>query len=186
MITVLRLSHRRVRDARLTTHVCLTARALGADEAIISGEHDENVLESVSDVAKRWGGNFKIRYEEKWKKIIEKSWGVRAHLTVYGMPIQDKIAEIRERSKGKDLLVIVGGEKVPGEVYGLADYNIAVTGQPHSEVAALAIFLHEFFEGEELLKKFPRAKLTVVPQERGKKVLGKDPGSIGNLQATHI
>ncbi len=171
MLTVLRLSHRRVRDARLTTHVCLTARALGADEVILSGERDENVLESVSDVAKRWGGKFKISYEEKWKKIISKFKGVKIHLTMYGMPIQDKISEIKEKSKGKDALIIVGGEKVPGEVYRLANYNIAVTSQPHSEVAALAIFMHEFFEGKELLKKFGRAKLTVIPQEKGKKVV---------------
>ncbi|VVB59992.1 tRNA (cytidine(56)-2'-O)-methyltransferase [uncultured archaeon] len=171
MLTILRLSHRRVRDARLTTHVCLTARALGADEVILSGERDENVLESVSDVAKRWGGKFKIRYEEKSRKIIEKFKGIKIHLTMYGMPVQDKISEIKEKSKGKDVLIIVGGEKVPGEVYQLADYNIAVTGQPHSEVAALAVFLHEFFEGKELTKKFGGAKLTVISQERGKKVI---------------
>lgn len=171
MITVLRLSHRRVRDARLTTHVCLTARALGADEAVLSGERDENILESVSDVAKRWGGKFKIRYEEKWKKIVSSFKGVKVHLTIYGMPLQEKIAQIREKSKNRNLLVIVGGEKVPGEIYKLVDYNIAVTSQPHSEVAALAVFLHEYFEGRELEKKFPGAKLTVVPEEKGKNVL---------------
>lgn len=171
MIAVLRLSHRRVRDARLTSHVCLTARAFGADEVIISGERDQSILDSVSDVAKRWGGRFKIRYEEKWKNVLKKFKGVKVHLTIYGMPVQEKIAEIREKSREKNLLVIVGGEKVPGEIYKLADYNIAVTLQPHSEVAALAVFLHEFFEGEELEKKFAGAKLIVVPQERGKKVL---------------
>ncbi len=171
MITVLRLSHRRVRDARLTTHVCLTARAFGAGEAVISGERDEGILESVSDVAERWGGKFKIRYEKKWKNVLKKFKGTKIHLTIYGMPVQEKIAEIRENVKGKNLLVIVGGEKVPGEIYKLADYNIAVTSQPHSEVAALAVFLHEFFEGEELEKKFSGAKLKVVPQERVKKVL---------------
>ena len=172
MITVLRLSHRRVRDARATTHVCLAARALGADEAIISGERDENILKSVASLSSRWGGNFKIRYEEKGNKIIKKFKGIKVHLTMYGMPVQEEISEIRAATIGKNLLIIVGGEKVPGEIYHLADYNIAVTGQPHSEVAALAIFMHEFFEGMELEKKFSRAKLTVIPQERGKKILG--------------
>lgn len=173
MITVLRLSHRRVRDARATTHVFLAARALGADEAILSGEEDEHIMKSVSSLSARWGGNFKIRYEEKGSKIIKKFKGLKVHLTMYGMPVQEKISEIKTAAKGKNLLIIVGGEKVPGEIYHAADYNIAVTGQPHSEVAALAIFLHEFFEGKELEKKFSRAKLTVVPQECGKKVLGK-------------
>ncbi len=172
MLTVLRLSHRRVRDARLTTHVCLSARALGAGVAIISGEPDEYILKSIASLSSRWGGNFKIRYEEKWKKIIGKFKGIKVHLTMYGMPVQEKISEIRASAIGKNVLIIVGGEKVPGEVYRAADYNIAITGQPHSEVAALAIFLHEFFEGKELEKKFARAKLAVVPQERGKKVLG--------------
>ena len=64
---------------------------------------------------------------------------------------------------------MIGGEKVPGEVYGLADYNIAVTNQPHSEVAALAVFLHEYFSGKELDKKF-RGRLKIVPQAAGKKI----------------
>ena len=34
-IYVLRLDHRRRRDARITTHVCLTARAFGASKIII-------------------------------------------------------------------------------------------------------------------------------------------------------
>jgi len=173
MIVVLRLSHRRVRDARATTHVFLAARALGADEAILSGEEDEHILKSVTSLSSRWGGKFKIRYEEKGNKIIKKFKGIKVHLTMYGMPVQEKIKEIKTAAKGKNVLIIVGGEKVPGEIYHAVDYNIAVTGQPHSEVAALAIFMHEFFEGRELDKKFSRAKLTVIPQERGKKVLGK-------------
>jgi tRNA (cytidine56-2'-O)-methyltransferase len=37
MITVLRLDHRVGRDTRITTHVCLTSRAFGADKVILSG-----------------------------------------------------------------------------------------------------------------------------------------------------
>jgi len=64
----------------------------------------------------------------------------------------------------------VGGAKVPGEVYGLADWNVGVTSQPHSEVSALAVFLHELQEGEELGLAFPGARKRVVPQARGKRV----------------
>jgi tRNA (cytidine56-2'-O)-methyltransferase len=52
---------------------------------------------------------------------------------------------------------------VPGEIYGLADYNIAVTGQPHSEISSLAVFLDRFFQGSELCSEFPGARIRVVP-----------------------
>ena len=41
----------------------------------------------------------------------------------------------------KPAVVVVGGTKVPSEVFHLSDYNISVGNQPHSEVAALAVFL---------------------------------------------
>ena len=87
---------------------------------------------------------------------------------MYGIPIQKRINEIR-KIKG-DILVVIGSQKVPRVVYELADYNIAVTNQPHSEVAALAIFLHELFEGKELDKKFENPMIEIIPQEKGKKV----------------
>ena len=166
MLTVLRLGHRHVRDARITTHVCLTARALGANKVILSGEKDDKILGSVRDIASRFGGNFKISYEKNWRKIIREFPGKKAHLTMYGMPVQKKINSIK---KHKDLLVIVGGEKVPWDVYEMADYNVAVGNQPHSEVAALAIFLHDYFEGKELSREFTGADINVIPQELGKK-----------------
>ena len=55
---------------------------------------------------------------------------------MYGRRSRTKIGELR---KHDSFLIAVGGPKVPGEVYKLADYNVAVTSQPHSEVAALAI-----------------------------------------------
>lgn len=172
-VKVLRLGHRKKRDLRLTTHVCLTARALGADEVILSGEEDESIFNSVKDVAGRWGGKFKVSYEKKWRKILVsyKNKGYKiVHLTMYGMPLQKKISSIRRCNK---LLVVVGSEKVPGEVYSVADYNIAVTNQPHSEVAALAIFLHELYKGKELNKQFRNAKIKIMPREKGKRVLRK-------------
>ena len=68
------------------------------------------------------------------------------------------------------MLIVVGGMKVPGEVYDLADWNVAVTSQPHSEVSALAVFLHELFGGRELGAVFGDARLRIVPQTRGKSV----------------
>ncbi|MBI4170885.1 MAG: tRNA (cytidine(56)-2'-O)-methyltransferase [Candidatus Aenigmarchaeota archaeon] len=173
MITVLRMGHRQKRDERLSTHVGLAARALGADEIIYSGEEDRGLIESVNAVAQRWGGKFSARYDGNWKGIIKKYKKKKfciVHLTMYGISLKKKIGKIK---KNKKILVIVGSEKVPPEVYQLADFNLAVTNQPHSEVAALAIFLHEYFKGKELDKKFPKAKIRIVPQGRGKKVLEK-------------
>jgi tRNA (cytidine56-2'-O)-methyltransferase len=167
MLTVLRMNHRRFRDNRLTTHCGLASRALGADGIILSGEKDAKLEESIKKVVDNWGGDFSVSYEKDWKKVM-KSWsGVSVHLTMYGLPIQEKIEEIR---KHKDVLLIIGSEKVQADAYQLATYNIAVTSQPHSEVAALSIFLHEYFRGKELDKQF-KGKINVVPQERGKKTL---------------
>lgn len=167
MIGVLRLGHRIARDKRITTHVFLAARALGADFGVLSGERDDSVLRSVEKISGKWGGAFAVRYEKNWRGVLEKWNGSIAHLTMYGMPLDEKIGEMRNE---KNLMVVVGAEKVPGEVYALADYNVAVTNQPHSEVAALAVFLDRFFRGGELRKNFSNAKLCIMPQERGKLV----------------
>jgi len=186
-ITVLRLGHRIIRDQRITTHIALVARAYGAHEVIITGDRDEGLIKSVEKVVERWGGDFTARFEGSWKAVI-RNWknagGTVIHLTMYGINLPDIIGEIREKWKaGKDLLVIVGGEKVPGEVFGLADYNVAVSNQPHSEVAALATFLDWLQEGKELTREYPNARLKIIPQSRGKKVLvlkGSNAHETGN------
>jgi len=175
MITVLRLGHRPERDKRITTHVALTARAFGADKIIIAAEEDEHVKESVEDVVMRWGGPFEIEFNPSWKKIMRgwrESGGIIAHLTMYGIHIDDALPAIREELKaGKDIMVVVGAEKVPREVYEMADYNVAVGNQPHSEVAALAVFLDRLLDGEGLRKEFQNARLKIIPQDRGKRVI---------------
>ncbi len=169
MITVLRLGHRPQRDKRITTHVALVARAFGADRIIVTTK-DESIERTVRDVVQRFGGNFEIITGVSWKKIIREFDGVKVHLTMYGMPIDDVINEI---PKDRNLLIIVGAEKVPREIYELADYNVAVGNQPHSEVAALAIFLDRFYEGKELKRQFD-GKMKIVPQKKGKLVIKND------------
>ena len=127
---------------------------------------------SIEKVSKSWGGGFKVSYVQNWaKKITEwkRMGGKVIHLTMYGLPLMQVIDQIR--SLMEPLLIVVGGAKVPRRVYEMADYNVSVTSQPHSEISALALFLHELFEGEELSISFDDAKLRIVPQERGKKVL---------------
>ena len=172
-VYVLRIGHRPERDKRITTHVGLVARAFGANGFVLEG-CDEKVLESLRDVEKRWGQMLEeitcvssgIRYAKEWKK----KGGEVIHLTMYGIHVDDVIEKIR--NSNKDKLVVVGAEKVPREYFEIADYNVAIGNQPHSEVAALAIFLDRLFEGKEFLKKPKNPKLIIVPSERGKKVIG--------------
>jgi len=167
-VRVVRVGHRYVRDYRTLTHLCLVSRALGA-ECIYLEEVEKELLDTVGEVNRTWGGKFEV-VQAKWKKVFQEAreeGRVIVHLTMYGMPIQDKVAELRKRDK---FLIAVGGPKVPGEVYKTADYNVGVTSQPHSEVAALAITVHELQNGEELKKVFRDYKLRIIPSERGKQV----------------
>ena len=60
-------------------------------------------------------------------------------------------------------MIVVGAEKVPGDVYGLADYNVAVGNQPHSEIAALALFMDKLQEGKSLMHEFKGGELKIIP-----------------------
>jgi len=174
-ISVLRLGHRIFRDQRISSHCALVARALGATELVYTGEKDSSLEDSVRKVVKNWGGSFKITYIKDHKELLREFRGKIVHLTVYGTPFQKKIKEVKKQG---NLLVIVGGEKVPPEVYQKADYNLSVGSQPHSEVAALGIFLHEL-QGRKF-KNFS-GKLRIIPQERGKKLLTRKRKELDTL-----
>ncbi len=175
-IVVLRLGHRKDRDKRITTHVGLVARAFGATKFILTGDKDDNVIQSIQGVINTWGGIIEVKYEENWKKLIrtlrDNNYLV-IHLTMYGLHINQTIETLRKEffEKNRNLLVIVGAEKVPRIVYSLAHYNIAIGNQPHSEVAALAVFLDRLFQGKELETDYPNAKLKIIPSNGEKKVI---------------
>lgn len=177
-VVVLRWGHRPQRDARLTTHVALAARALGASGFVLSDIVDKKLKESVGKVTENWGGKFLFEMGKPWKSAV-RDWkakgGIVVHLTVYGKNIQESSVLDRIRQSGKDVLVIVGSQKVPSEFFsdGVSDFNVAVGNQPHSECAALAVFLDRLFEGKELSEDFKNAKIKIVPQERGKKTMVK-------------
>jgi len=166
-ISILRLGHRIFRDQRLTTHVFLTARALGAYKGFYTGQKDQSLEHSLKKTVKAWGGPFEIKYLESHKKLLKTFKGNVIHLTVYGLPFQKHVKTFKKQ----DLLVVVGGEKVPADIYQKADYNLSVGSQPHSEVAALGILLYELHGFQS---KFLKAKLKIIPQERGKKVISQD------------
>jgi tRNA (cytidine56-2'-O)-methyltransferase len=170
-IVVLRMGHRIPRDWRLTTHVCLTARALGAESVIISDIEDKEVVAKVRDVADRFGGEFSVESGAPWRQVIERwkeSGGTVVHLTAYGLPLSKVVENLRRT--GSDVLVVVGSEKVPGELFGLADWNVSVTSQPMSEVAALAVFLDLFQEHRELDRQFSNSKIRIIPSKAGRHV----------------
>jgi len=169
MINVLRIGHRIDRDKRITTHVALVSRAMGADKIFIDNT-DQKIEKNIRSTCKRFGGDFKIVTGVDKKKIIKNWDGVIVHLTMYGGELETSIDKI---DKNKDLLVIVGAEKVPPYIYDAADFNISVGNQPHSEVAALAIFLDKYTKGLWQKKKF-NGKIEILPCNNGKKVLSKE------------
>ena len=169
MITVLRIGHRIGRDKRITTHVALVARAFGADKIIIDTK-DSHIEDNVRSICARFGGDFEIRSGVNEKKIIKEWKGTIVHLTMYGEKLNKSIGKI---NRNRDLLVIVGAEKVPPQIYELADFNVSVGNQPHSEVAALAVFLDRYNGGGWQEKQF-NGKIEILPSNKGKKVVSKD------------
>lgn len=169
MITVLRIGHRISRDKRITTHVALVARAFGADNILIDTE-DKKIEETIRSTCRRFGGNFIIKTGVDKKKILKEWNGSIVHLTMYGDELGKSISKI---DKNKDLLVIVGAEKVPPNIFEAADFNISVGNQPHSEVAALAIFMDKYTDGKWQKLKF-NGKIEILPSSSRKKVISKN------------
>jgi tRNA (cytidine56-2'-O)-methyltransferase len=175
-VVVLRWGHRH-RDQRLTSHVALTSRAFGVSGFILADITDSKVKETIDKVTECWGGDFQFEMGQPWKSVV-KEWrknnGVTVHLTAYGENIQTSDVMKRVRATGKDVLVIVGSQKVPAGFFfeSVSDFNVAVGNQPHSECSSLAVFLDRFFEGQELSEDcISNAKKKIVPQARGKRVI---------------
>ena len=174
-VAVLRWGHR-FRDERLTTHVALTARAFGASEFILTDVKDEGIKTTVEKVVKQWGGPFAFKMGISWKEVVKewkKNGGIVVHLTVYGENIQTSNVLQRIGATGKNILVMVGSQKVPAAFYSekVSDFNVAIGNQPHSEVSSLAVFLDRLFEGGTLEKELKNWRIKVEPASRGKHVV---------------
>ena len=175
---MLRWGHR-YRDQRLTTHIALTARALGASGLILTDVEDGKIRQTIEEVIRQWGGIFSFQMGMPWKQVVtewKRHGGIVVHLTAYGENIQTSDVIDRIETTRKDILVIVGSQKVPKEFFSkkVSDFNVAVGNQPHSECSSLAVFLDRFFRGQELLKEFAGAKVRIVPQVRGKRMINYD------------
>jgi tRNA (cytidine56-2'-O)-methyltransferase len=171
-IEVLRIGQRLVRDDRVTTHVALVSRAFGASK-IYMNEINPEIKQTLAKINQSWGGNFEIEHIESWRALLKskKNEGAKiVHLTMYGQNINDVQKKISQEGQ---ILIVVGAEKVPRDVYENADYNVAVGNQPHSEISALAIVLDRIQNGKQFDTKFDNAKLQIIPSEKGKQVVAK-------------
>ena len=173
VIEVVRIGQRVVRDDRVTTHVALVSRGFGA-ERIYMTEVNPEIKDTLDKINKTWGGDFQVEFIDKWKTIVKKKKdeGFKiVHLSMYGENINDVEGGIRDE---KNLLIVVGAEKVPREIYEMADYNVGVGSQPHSEISALAILLDRIQKGKQFEKEFPNAKRKIIPAKKGKNVQVKE------------
>lgn len=169
-IEVLRIGQRLVRDDRVTTHVALVARAFGAKN-IFMNEVNPEIKETLDKINRIWGKGFQIEFIEDWKKTLKKlklKGKKIVHLTMYGENINKVESEIQDQ---ENILIVVGAEKVPREVYNLADYNVAVGSQPHSEISALAVFLDRIQKGKQFDIKYQNAQRKIIPTKQGKRVI---------------
>ena len=169
IIEVVRIGQRVVRDDRVTTHVALVSRSFGA-EKIFMTEVNPEIKDTLDKINNTWGGNFVVEFIDNWKTVVKKKKeeGFKIiHLSMYGQKINDVQMQLRTEEK---MLVVVGAEKVPREIYELADYNVGVGSQPHSEISALAILLDRIQNGEQFEKVFPDAKRKIIPTKKGKNV----------------
>ena len=77
-LDVLRLGYRKGRDPRITTHLALVARAMGADGFFLAGDEDKVMFENLKSVDSRFGGNLRsLRQAEgrqtTWPKVVTES-----------------------------------------------------------------------------------------------------------------
>lgn len=162
-VSVLRVGHRPGRDPRLTTHVALTARALGARRLYLHPS-DPGITERLAAVRERWGGAFEVEGIEDYRPLLRNWPGAVVHLTMYGLPLDRVVPRIR---RDRPVLLVVGGAKVPPSLYQSASFNVAVGHEPHSEVAALALALDRLI-GLPGPGPRPGARQWVRPRARGK------------------
>jgi tRNA (cytidine56-2'-O)-methyltransferase len=129
---------------------------------------DPDLSARLDGVTKAWGGTFAIYPSPDWRREIRGFDGTVVHLTMYGQPVERVLPRLR---KAKRILVVVGGAKVPPDLYRLAALNVAVGHQPHSEVAAVAVLLERLL-GVPGPVRAGSARRRIVPRVRGKRVVG--------------
>jgi tRNA (cytidine56-2'-O)-methyltransferase len=143
---------------------------------ILADVNDEKIRATTEKVTRRWGGIFDFKMGIPWKQAVrewKKNDGVVVHLTAYGENIETSDVLQRIKASEKDVMVIVGSQKVPSEFFSekVSDFNVAIGNQPHSECSSLAVFLDRFFNGKILEKEFKGWKIKAEPAPHGKHVI---------------
>ena len=132
---------------------------------------DPHVEDGLAQVAQNWGGSFRVLPATHWRDVVRRADGPVVHLTMYGLDLEPLLPKLR---RARSVLVVVGGAKVPSDLYGLATYNVAIGHQPHSEVAALAVTLVSL-RGPPRRGVLRGGRLRIVAMARGKKVVARSP-----------
>lgn len=170
-IHVVRLGYRLGRDPRITTHLGLVSRAWGAQYFHVFGDEDSKLFSTIQQVNQRFGGLMECHHQKglmRWMKNFQdpnQTNGVIVHLTMYGQNYKEVVSEIESN---RPIAIIVGGAKVPGEVFKISDFNASVGTQPHSEVAALALFLDQLNTSRNSVPMFVNPELIIEPSADGK------------------
>ena len=174
---VVRLGHRHDRDTRITTHIGLVARAWGATRLLVAGDRDTGVLETVRDVNRRFGGSMDCSHEPSpmgWLKRFVVGGledvdhpGLAIHLTMYGLPVDEVVPDL---PRNQPTAFVVGGPKVPPEIWDICQHHVSIGSQPHSEVAALAIALDRWGAQPDDVDTSD-ARLRIIPTAQGKQVI---------------
>jgi tRNA (cytidine56-2'-O)-methyltransferase len=172
-LSILKLDHRPSRDKRITTHCALVSRSFGATNFYYSGIEDNILNKTINEIVNKWGGPFNINYINNALNLVitkKKENYIIIHLTMYGINLFKEINNLKKKLINKNILIIVGGSKVPKEYYKLADYNIAVGNQPHSEISSISTILYllnpKFIENNN----FKNKNIEIVPNNNYKNI----------------
>jgi len=165
MITVLSIGEG---NYRVRLNMCLTARAFGAARIVFIGSRDSRLVGYIGKLNYKWGGAFKVDFSTNAAKAI-KSFNKykKIYLTMFGVPLKQVEYTLKTY---KNILLIVTAKDWEASLSKLTDFDVSITTQPHAQVASIAIFLHEFFNGRELAVQFQNARYKIVPKPKGAQI----------------
>ncbi len=148
--------------------LCLASRAFGAANITFAGKKDPKLVRFCSQLNKKWGSTFAVNFTDDWKVFLNSKRNYKKiYLTRYGLPVNKVVHTLKTY---KNILLIITLSDSIKSLHQISDFNVSITTQPHCSSAAIAVFLHAFYEGRELAMHFENAKFKVVPDERNIRV----------------
>lgn len=144
--------------------ICLAARAFGAANVTFVGKKSPKIDRYFKALNRKWGGSFAVSFTNDWEGYLADKKNYKTiYLTRYGTPISKVEYSLKTY---KNILVIVTLSESIKSLYNMSDFNVSISTQPHCAAAAIAVFLHTFYQGRELAMHFENAQLKVVPETR--------------------